>query len=94
MPVVCVTGTPGVGKTTVAGLVSEKLGTDKFEFVNLGDLIREKQLYTEWDDEMDCSILDEDLVEDEIRRIVSQQKQSGKKGLLIDRLDNDTLRLD
>jgi adenylate kinase len=82
--VVCVTGTPGVGKTTACALVKEKLGEKEFEFVNIGDLIKEKKLYTEWDDEMNCSIFDDDLVGDELKRIVKEMGAKGKKGILID----------
>lgn len=82
--VVCVSGTPGVGKTTVCLKVKEKLGTDKFEFVNVGDLIKEKQLFSEWDDEMNCSIFDENRVEEEILKIAREIENIGKQGLLID----------
>jgi len=83
--VVCVTGTPGVGKTTISLNVKEKLlGTNMFEFLNVGDLIKEKKLFSEWDDEMNCSIFDEDLVNLEIKRIVASLQRDGKKGLLID----------
>lgn len=83
--VVCVTGTPGVGKTTISLNVKKKLlGTNMFEFLNVGDLIKEKELFSEWDDEMNCSIFDEDLVNEEIKRIVASLKRDGKKGLLID----------
>jgi adenylate kinase len=82
--VVCVTGTPGVGKTTICGLVKARLGGEGFEFVNIGDLIKEKKLYSEWDDEMNCSIFDDKLVSSELKRMISELSREGKKGLLID----------
>lgn len=82
--VVCVTGTPGVGKTTACALVKEKLGQEDYEFLNIGDLIKEQKLYTEWDDEMNCSIFDDKLVGNELKRIVTDLGKKGKKGVLID----------
>lgn len=82
--VFCVTGTPGTGKTTICGLVKEKLGTDEYLFINVGDLIKEKKLYTEWDDEMNCSIFDEDALESELKRAIKKAEKEGNKGLLID----------
>ena len=82
--VACVTGTPGVGKTTICSLVKERLGDEKVMLLNVGDLIKEKKLYSEWDDEMNASIFDEDLVADELKRIAKQCDKDGVKGLLID----------
>ena len=82
--VVCVTGTPGVGKTTACALVKEKLGQEDYEFLNIGDLIKEQKLYTEWDDEMNCSIFDDKLVGNELKRIVADLGKKSKKGVLID----------
>jgi adenylate kinase len=53
-------------------------------FLNIGDLIKEKKLYSEWDDEMNASIFDDELVADELKRIVKQCDMDGKKGLLVD----------
>ena len=82
--VVCATGTPGVGKTTICALVKDRLGTTEYEFLNIGDLIKEKKLYSEWDDEMNCSIFDEDKLVDELKSIVKDLSNRGIKGLLID----------
>ena len=71
-----------MGKTTICELVKKQLGgSAEFEFVNIGDLIKEKKLYSEWDDEMNCSIFDDKLVKAELKRIVEDSK---KKGILID----------
>ncbi len=62
---ILVTGTPGTGKSSLA----EELGAAlKIPVVEVGDLIKENKLYEEWDDEMDCSIFDEDKVVAEVRK--------------------------
>jgi adenylate kinase len=82
--VFCLTGTPGTGKTTICGLVKEHLDTDDYLFINVGDLIKEKKLYTEWDDDMNCSIFDEDALGAELKRTIKKADKEGKKGILID----------
>ena len=82
--VVCVTGTPGVGKTTVCALVKDRLGDEKFQFLNIGDLIKERKLYSEWDDEMNCSIFDDKKVKNELKSIIADAPEKGIKGILID----------
>ena len=72
--VLCVTGTPGTGKTELCYILQQQL--QNVLFVNIGDLIREKELYSEWDDEMNCSIFDEKLVSREISKIVRKRNVS------------------
>jgi adenylate kinase len=64
--------------------VKARLGTDDYEFLNIGDLIKEKKLYSEWDDDMNCSIFDEEKLVDELKRMVKDISIQGIKGLLID----------
>ena len=82
--VVCVTGTPGTGKTTICNKAMEMLDPSNFEYVNIGDLIKEKKLFAEWDDEMNCSIFDEDAIEAEIKAIVKSASRRKIVGLLLD----------
>jgi adenylate kinase len=82
--VVCVTGTPGVGKTTICSMVKERLGEQNFHFINIGELISQQRLYSEWDDEMNCSIFDARLVTAELMRIVKNLSKGNKRGLLLD----------
>jgi len=74
-PNVLVTGTPGVGKTTFCDSLAEASGLTHLE---LGKLIRQKHLYREWDDEMDCSIFDEEMVLDALEPLLEQG------GLIVD----------
>lgn len=58
-PNVLVTGTPGTGKTTFAGMLADATG---FRHVNVGDWVKEQNLHTGWDEEHQCFTLDEDKV--------------------------------
>ena len=80
--VIAVSGSPGCGKTTLCARIQEQLGTRDYMFINIGEMIKDKKLYTEWDDDMNCSIFDEDLVMKELRKII--KKNDLKIGILID----------
>ena len=58
-----VTGTPGTGKTTATDLLAAERG---IEVVHLNDLIREKGLYTERDEERDSLVADLDAVAEQL----------------------------
>ena len=77
LPNILVTGTPGVGKTSLCTLLESQLPEDYslegFTYVKLADMIREKKLYKEWDEEFDVSIFDEDLICDELEPLMSNQ---------------------
>ncbi|KAI3876879.1 hypothetical protein MKW92_031995 [Papaver armeniacum] len=68
-PNILVTGTPGTGKTTTSSLLSDATG---FRHINIGDLVKEKNLHDGWDDELECHIINEDLVCDELEDIMEQ----------------------
>jgi len=58
--VVCfVTGTPGTGKTTFC---SELASQSNLTFLNVGDIAKEEELYSGFDDDYQCPVLDEDRV--------------------------------
>ncbi len=63
MTVICISGTPGTGKTEVAKALSQKLG---WMCVSLNDLAESKGLYAGYDEERDCRIVDEDGVRTEL----------------------------
>lgn len=71
LPNVLVTGTPGVGKTSFAMLLidrlNEKIAIDnKYTYINIGKLINEKHLYKDWNKEFDVPEFDDDMTLDEI----------------------------
>uniref|UniRef100_A0A7S2AHV4 Adenylate kinase isoenzyme 6 homolog n=1 Tax=Alexandrium andersonii TaxID=327968 RepID=A0A7S2AHV4_9DINO len=68
-PNVLVTGTPGVGKTTFCEALAQVAGSE-MKHLEIGRLVRERKLYKEWDDDMECSIFDEDMVCDELEPIL------------------------
>ncbi|XP_075471645.1 adenylate kinase isoenzyme 6-like [Ascaphus truei] len=68
-PNVLLTGTPGVGKTTLGKELAARAG---LIHVNVGDLAKEGNLYEGYDEEYDCPILDEDRVIDELEDRMSE----------------------
>ena len=58
-PNILVTGTPGTGKTVLANELAQRTGLN---YLNIGDLAKEKDLYEGWDEQYNCHVLDEDRV--------------------------------
>lgn len=58
-PNILVTGTPGTGKTSTCSLLASATG---FNHVNVGELIKDKKLHDGWDEELQCFIVNDDLV--------------------------------
>ena len=60
-PVIIITGTPGTGKTTHAELLAQESPVP-LKHINVGELVKEKGLYEEFDEEWQSYIVDEDKV--------------------------------
>ena len=75
LPNILVTGTPGVGKTSMCTLLenqlSEEYGIEGYQYVKLAELINQKKLYKEWNEKFDVPVFDEDMVCDELEPMMS-----------------------
>jgi hypothetical protein len=58
-PNILVTGTPGTGKTSTCSLLASATG---LRHINVGELVKEKSLHDGWDAELDCYVVNDDLV--------------------------------
>ncbi|KAJ2827437.1 factor activating pos9 [Coemansia furcata] len=67
-PNILITGTPGTGKTTAAGMVADAAG---LELVTVGDLIKQRNLHDGYDEEFDTYWLNEDKVVDEMEEMMA-----------------------
>ncbi|XP_050725325.1 adenylate kinase isoenzyme 6-like [Eriocheir sinensis] len=68
-PNILITGTPGVGKSTLAQQLGERTG---LEWISVGDLAKDNNFFDGYDDERDCPILDEDKVLDELEDMIEE----------------------
>lgn len=60
-PVIVVTGTPGTGKSTLAQMLASE-SPIVLRHINVGELVKEKKLYEEYDDDWQSYTVDEDKV--------------------------------
>ena len=77
LPNILVTGTPGVGKTSLCSLLESQLPEDYdlegFRYVKLAELINTKKLYKTWNEEFNVPEFDVDMVCDELEPMMSQE---------------------
>ncbi len=66
---ILIAGTPGVGKSRVASKLSELLGTPH---IDLSQYVLEKGLYTEYDEQRQSYVIDEDRVRSHIYELASK----------------------
>ena len=63
---IAITGTPGVGKTTVSKVLGEKLG---IKVIDITEVVKDYKLYTEKDEDMDSYVIDFEKLENFIKEI-------------------------
>eukprot|EP00522_Entomoneis_paludosa_P006036 CAMPEP_0172440932 /NCGR_PEP_ID=MMETSP1065-20121228/1548_1 /TAXON_ID=265537 /ORGANISM="Amphiprora paludosa, Strain CCMP125" /LENGTH=199 /DNA_ID=CAMNT_0013190053 /DNA_START=147 /DNA_END=746 /DNA_ORIENTATION=+ len=73
-PNVLVTGTPGVGKTSTASMIAERLGMKHF---CVGDLVREHSCVEGRDESLETNILDEDKLLDAMEPMIQDAEEEG-----------------
>ncbi|MCD6592954.1 adenylate kinase family protein [Candidatus Bathyarchaeota archaeon] len=66
-----ITGTPGVGKSSVSKALASKIGA---EVVSIGELVEREHLYTEWDNVRETFIADMEAVSRRISQIIDSVK--------------------
>jgi len=67
--VIIISGTPGVGKSTVSKQLSSKLG---YGLVSVGDLVKDEHLYTSVDRKRDTLVADMNQVPKRLKNIISR----------------------
>uniref|UniRef100_A0A7S2R350 Adenylate kinase isoenzyme 6 homolog n=1 Tax=Eucampia antarctica TaxID=49252 RepID=A0A7S2R350_9STRA len=77
-PNILVTGTPGVGKTSTATLIAEKLD---MKFINVGDLVKEHKCHHGMDTEFNSLLIDEDKLLDLMEPML---QESANQGVVVD----------
>ncbi|KAF5355952.1 hypothetical protein D9756_003894 [Leucocoprinus leucothites] len=70
-PIIIITGTPGTGKSTHAQLLANE-SPIPLRHINVGDWVKEKGLYENYDDKWQSYTVDEDKLLDELEPIVAE----------------------
>jgi adenylate kinase len=68
---IAITGTPGVGKTTISKVLGEKLG---IKVIDITEVVKKYKLYTEKDEDMDSYVIDFEKLEKFIDEIEEKEK--------------------
>jgi len=68
---IAITGTPGVGKTTVSKVLGDKLG---IKVIDITEAVKEYKLYTEKDEDMDSYVIDFEKLEKFVSEIEEKEK--------------------
>ncbi|MCZ7357796.1 MAG: adenylate kinase family protein [Candidatus Methanoperedens sp.] len=75
--IIALTGTPGTGKTTVCGFISEHSRYRKqYSIINLNKLVMDEKLYTGKDEKRNSYEADLEKLEERVEQIISQMPGS------------------
>lgn len=75
--IIALTGTPGTGKTTVCGIISEHSQYRKqFCVIDLNKLVLDGKLYSGRDEARDTYIADMDKLEERVKQIINESPQN------------------
>ena len=87
IPNILITGTPGTGKTSLLSRLLEAAPVvrENMQSVVIGDLVKEKKLFTEYDAEYGSHILDEDALLQELEPLT----RDADKGLILEYHSSD-----
>ncbi|XP_015795437.1 adenylate kinase isoenzyme 6 [Tetranychus urticae] len=75
---ILITGTPGTGKTSICEKLLSSL--HNYQYINVGEFAAERQLYIEYDHQLECHVLDEDAVVEQMRPIM----EDDQGGIIVD----------
>ena len=74
--IIALSGTPGTGKTTVCGIISEHSQYRKqYSIIDLNKLVLNEKLYSGKDEVRDTYIADMDKLEERVKQIISEMPQ-------------------
>ncbi|GMH17990.1 hypothetical protein Nepgr_019831 [Nepenthes gracilis] len=68
-PNILITGTPGTGKTTMSSALAE---ATHLRHIEVGELVKQKNLHNGWDEEFNCYVINEDLLCDELEDMMEE----------------------
>ncbi len=78
--VICVSGTPGTGKTTLSKAICEKFG---LKYVDLNEVLKRKASLG-YDEERDSYIIDEEKINKEAEKLIRKAEERRGKGVVFD----------
>uniref|UniRef100_A0A0B6ZMS3 Adenylate kinase isoenzyme 6 homolog n=1 Tax=Arion vulgaris TaxID=1028688 RepID=A0A0B6ZMS3_9EUPU len=68
-PNIMIAGTPGTGKSTIARELAQRSGLN---YINVGEVAESADCLDGYDQELQCGILDEDMLIDELEDVMSK----------------------